>query len=198
MNNMTQYGCVITEEMTEKVVSNVVTVGDTGVVIVSKDGKYGGINARKDLLLPVMFDYAYSITSGGETSYYIVYNNVDYSAVEYIERMKEVLGYNKEEENIDELNASIAENMSELEIQLFNATFESYAGEYSGSSVRSLIGKVKMSNEIQDIKVKIEYNGNTYINDTGALTDTIDVTANYTIELQYNEDKNFIEKIIIK
>ncbi len=195
---MIQFGCVITEEMTEKVVNNVVTVGDTGVVIVSKDGKYGGINAKKDLLLPVMFDYVYSITSGGETSYYIVYNDVDYSAVEYIDRMKEVLGYNKEEEDIDELNASIAESMSEQEIQLFNVAFESYAGEHSGSSLRTLIDIVKNSNSGEGLKVKFEREGNVYVNDTGTLRDTIDVTANYTIELQYNEDKNFIEKIIIK
>lgn len=191
-------GCAITKDMTERVVNNVVTVGDTGVVIVSKDGKYGGINAKKDLLLPVMFDYVYSLTSGGETKYYVVYNEKDYSATDYIDRMKEALGYNKEEEDIDKTNASIAENMSELQIQLFNVQFQSYEGEHSGSSVRSLINTVKLSNEVQDIKVKIEHNGKIYINDTATLTDIIDISSKYTVELQYNQNVEFIEKIIIK
>lgn len=191
-------GCAITKDMTERVVNNAITIGDTGVVVVSKDGKYGGINARKDLLLPVMFDYIYSLTSGGETKYYVVYNEKDYSATDYIDRMKEALGYNKEEEDIDKLNASVAENMSEQEIKLFNVAFESYVGEHSGSSLRTLVDIVKNSNSGEGIKVKIEYNDKTYINDTATLTDTIDVSAKYKIEVQYNQDKEFVEKIIIK
>ena len=92
-------GCVINEEMTDRVVNNVVTVGESEVVVVSKDEVYGGVSTRGDLLLPLMFEYIYSITSGGETSYYIVYNGVDYNATEYIDRMKERLGYNNGEDN---------------------------------------------------------------------------------------------------
>lgn len=214
---MIVFGCVIDKEMTERVVNNVVTVGDTGVVIVSKDGVYGGVNAKSDLLIPLMFDYVYSITSGGETKYYLVYNGVDYSATDYIDRMKEVLGYEEEENNSEgsvnsdqennnngeESNQNEGNNVENEEtnstaIQLFNAGFETFEGEHSGSTVRELIRKIDSSNLSSSNQVKLEYNGKIYLDDISKLNDIIDRNKNYTITMEYNENTKYIEKIIIK
>lgn len=209
---MIVFGCIIDEEMTERVVNNVITVGDTGVVIVSKDGVYGGVNAKSDLLIPLMFEYVYSITSGGETKYYLVYNGVDYSATEYIDRMKEVLGYEEEEENNSgetednnqENNNGEGNNNGENEevnstaIQLFNAGFETFEGEHSGSTVRELIKKIDSSNLSSSNQVKLEYNGKVYLDDISKLNDIIDRAKNYTITMEYNENTKYIEKIIVK
>ena len=209
-------GCIIDKEMTERVVNNVITVGDTGVVIVSKDGVYGGVNEKSDLLIPLMFDYVYSITSGGETKYYIVYNGVDYSATDYIDRMKEVLGYeeennnsegsvnndqdnnNEEENNQNKGNSGENEEPNSTAVQLFNAGFETFEGEHSGSTVRELIKKIDSSNLSSSNQVKLEYNGKVYLDDISKLNDIIDRAKNYTITMEYNESTKYVEKIIVK
>ena len=95
--------------------NNVAIIADTGVVIISKDGKYGGINERKDMLIPMMFDDVYSEVSDGEVIYYIVYNGVNYLAEDYINLMKEKLGYDEEEDivsNPDEEQEEDAQNVT--------------------------------------------------------------------------------------
>lgn len=94
--------------------NNAAVVADTGVVIVSKDGKYGGINNRGDMLIPMMFDDVYSEVSDGEVIYYIVYNGVNYLAEDYINLMKEKLGYNEEdEEDMENVVTNPDENQEE-------------------------------------------------------------------------------------
>lgn len=84
-------GC-INDELTDKVVNNAMTLGDTKVIVVSKNKLYGGISTKGDMLLPLMFDYIYSITSGGETTYYMARGDVSYKASELINAMKLRLG----------------------------------------------------------------------------------------------------------
>ena len=84
-------GC-INDKITDKVVNNALTIGDSKVIVISKDGVYGGISTKGDLLLPLMFQYIYSLTSGGKTTYYMVRDNKTYYAMELITLMKEKLG----------------------------------------------------------------------------------------------------------
>lgn len=87
----------INTHITDRVVNNSVMIGESGVVVVSKDGKYGGISTRGDMLIPVDFEYICSVTSGGETTYYIVMNGKNYKALDYINAMKKALGYPEDE-----------------------------------------------------------------------------------------------------
>lgn len=100
-----EIGCINTN-MTEKVVNNAMTIGDSEVIIVSKDNLYGGVSTRGDLLIPIMFNYIYSITSAGETTYYMTYNEKDYLAMDYINLMKKQLGYEEESTNNEKGNSS--------------------------------------------------------------------------------------------
>lgn len=87
----------INTHITDRVVNNTVTIGESGVVVVSKDGKYGGISTRGDMLIPVDFEYICSVTSSGETTYYIIMNGKNYKALDYINAMKKALGYPEDE-----------------------------------------------------------------------------------------------------
>lgn len=93
----------INTSVKDKVVNNVLTIGDTEVIVVEKENAedkkkvYGGVSTKGELIIPFMFDYIYSITSGGEVNYYLVYNNVDYNAVEYIGLSKKKLGISEDD-----------------------------------------------------------------------------------------------------
>lgn len=93
-------GCQNTN-IKDKVVNNVLAIGDSDVIVVSQDGKYGGVNTKGEQIIPFMFEYIYSITSAGEITYYLVYNQVDYNALEYIEMSKEHLGYTEGQKQTD-------------------------------------------------------------------------------------------------
>lgn len=90
----------INTELKDRVVNNALLVGDTGTIIVSKDGKYGGIDIKGNDLIQIRYDAIYSVTSGGETVYYILFNGTEYNAVDLINAMKEILGYEDENDNI--------------------------------------------------------------------------------------------------
>lgn len=104
-------GC-INEERTDKVVNNAMTIGNTKVVVVSKDGVYGGISTKGDLLLPLMFEYIYSLTSGGETTYYMVRDGKTYKATELITLMKQKLGGYEEELEEEKKTQNDGENQT--------------------------------------------------------------------------------------
>lgn len=77
-------GC-INKDMKDKVTNNTAIISDTEIIVVAKDGKYGGIDTKGELILPLIFENVYSITSSGETTYYMTYNGNDgYKAVDYI------------------------------------------------------------------------------------------------------------------
>lgn len=193
-------GCINTERK-DRVVNSSLTIGDTEVVVVSKDDVYGGISTRGDFLLPVMFEYVFSITSGGETNYYMVYNGIDYSAKEYIDIMKERLGYNKVEEPIrgpgDTSTNPDNKNENNVSPETFNATFEAYEGEHSRNSTISLVDAVINSNANSENKIQIEYNGNIYVDDLSGIKESMQNTT-YTMTIEKNGETGYIEKIIIK
>lgn len=118
-----EIGC-LNEGITDRVVNNALAIGDSEVIIVSKDNLYGGVSTKGDLLIPVMFKYMYSVTSRGETTYYMTYNDTDYLAMDYINVMKKRLGYdeeekedNKEQENTEaERNENTISNEAENQI----------------------------------------------------------------------------------
>lgn len=193
-------GCINTD-ITDRAVNNVLAIGDTEVVVVSKDELYGGISTRGDFLLPVMFEYIFSITSGGETNYYIVYNGIDYSAKEYIDIMKDRLGYNKVEEPVRGPGdtSSNPDNLNENKVspETFNATFEAYEGEHSKNSTISLVDAVISSNASSENKIQIEYNGNIYVDDLAGIKESMQNDI-YTMTIEKNAETGYIEKIIIK
>ncbi len=94
------FGCINTD-ITDQIVNNVMTIGEEEVIVVSKGERYGGLSTRGDLIIPLMCEYIYSITSGGQTTYYMVFNGTVYNAVDYLKIAKERLGYNKEENNTE-------------------------------------------------------------------------------------------------
>ncbi|MCI8396922.1 MAG: hypothetical protein HFJ52_04575 [Clostridia bacterium] len=94
------FGCINTD-ITDQIVNNVMTIGEEEVIVVSKGERYGGLSTRGDLIIPLMCEYIYSITSGGETTYYMVFNGTVYNAIDYLKIAKERLGYNKEENNTE-------------------------------------------------------------------------------------------------
>ena len=102
-------GCAITEKLTDRVVNNTLLIGDSEVVVVLKGKYYGGVSTRGDELIPPIFDYICSITSGGENLYRLVYNGVDYDAIEYINLAKEKFGY-PESDNQNDANNANSEN----------------------------------------------------------------------------------------
>ena len=219
-------GCVITDELTERVVNSTLLIGDSEVVVVLKDNYYGGISTKGDLLIPTIFDYICSITSEGELDYRIVYNNVDYLAMDYIKLAKEKFGYSDEEDDSDnedlennqqgnaengqneENNNSnptenqgegnnINQNMEEQAVNAFNAQFEAYNGERSRGTTKALIDIISSSNALSDHKVIVEYDGNLYTDNVTGLKESITNNA-YTVSVEYNSESGYIEKIIIR
>lgn len=88
----------IKKNIKDSTINNAVAIKDTGVVIVGKDDVYGGIDVRGNELIQIRYESIYSKTIDGKTTYYILYNDLEYDAVEFINLMKERLGYNVKEE----------------------------------------------------------------------------------------------------
>lgn len=82
----------LAKDLKGKVANNALTIGDTNTIIISQDGKYGGVDVKGNILIPIRYEAVYSITSNGITSYYILFNGTEYNAVELINRMKQLIG----------------------------------------------------------------------------------------------------------
>ena len=189
-----------------------------------------------------MFDYVFSITSGGETSYWLFYNNLDYNALNYIKLYKEKLGYvfdedtnndnlnnessnENEEQNVEgnsentnndlqnntdnnddsnnENNGQEGENNQTgnpeeglTDVQKYNSKFESYAGEHSKGSIRSLLDSVQEANLTYENKIQVEFNGAIYVDNVSNLKEQI-VNNIYMITIEHNTETGYIQKIII-
>ena len=102
----------INKEIKNKVINDALVIKETNTVIVSKDSRYGAIDVKGNALIPVNYDAIYSITSSGITTYYILFNEKEYNAVQLINRMKEILGYPPEQEEVVRPNTNTAENNS--------------------------------------------------------------------------------------
>lgn len=124
-----EIGC-INDGLTDRVVNNALAIGDSEVIIVSKDNLYGGVSTKGDLLIPIIFKYMYSLTSSGETTYYMTYNDTDYLAIDYINIMKKKLGYEEDEEenvndeknNSSDTNTTVNDNENQADINQTNET----------------------------------------------------------------------------
>lgn len=91
-----------------KIINNSLVIGNTNTIIVGKlkdkskysnEKIYGGVDSKGNTLIPVTFDAIYSITSGGQVTYYILYNGIEYNAIDLINAIKLLLGYKEEEIN---------------------------------------------------------------------------------------------------
>ncbi len=99
-------------KQSNRVGSNALTIGDTETIVVGIDDMYGGVDVKGNELIPIRFDEIYSLTSAGVTTYYILYNGIEYDAVEYINAMKEIIG-GYEEESDEVSDESVNENEQE-------------------------------------------------------------------------------------
>ena len=129
----------------DKVVNNTVLVGDTGVVVVSKDGKYGGIDVRGNELIQIRFDGVYSITSGGETVYYVLLNGTEYNAVEYVNAIKKRLGY--DEQQLDqEQNQEQEQDQEGNQNTVNNTNNANTANDANDNNTANTVGNVNDTN----------------------------------------------------
>lgn len=90
--------------------NNALTIGETGTIVVGINEQYGGVDVKGNTLIPIRFEAIYSLTSAGSTVYYILYEGVEYNAEEYINAMKEALGY---EEDQNEMTSVTNNNTEE-------------------------------------------------------------------------------------
>ncbi len=108
-------GCV-PKNVKDKVVNNTLLIEPQKVVVLEKDEKFGGIDTKGNMLIPVAFDGIYSTISAGETSYYLLYNEKEYDAVEYIRLIKEQLGIANEDEedenDVQDTNTAVEDSNS--------------------------------------------------------------------------------------
>ena len=219
------------DKVKNKVVNSVLTIGNSEVIVFSKDKLYGGISTKGDILLPFMFEYIYSITSGGETTYYIVYK-----AIDYINAKKQSLGYeikeetptpsndnnvpeennpdpdtntenpdneqtdnnqnNENQDNQNDTQQTEEDKQAEI-VKSFNVMFNIYEGQRSRGSVRALIDTVESANMEYEHKVQIEYEGVVYLDNVSSLKEQLENNG-YTVEILYNQESGFVEKIVIK
>ena len=94
------------------------------------------------------------------------------------------------EEGIDETD------LSQQEIEAFNASFEQYAGEQRGTIVRSLLQAVLANNISQDsVDNRIQISGDITmdVNDTDAPSSSVETGATYQVELIYDEEGKITE-----
>lgn len=96
-------GC-INKDVKDRTLNNTITIGDTEVIVIGKDKLYGLMTTRGDMLGNIMFEYVFSVISGGNTNYWLFYNGLDYNALNYIKLYKERLGYNDDENDNNENN----------------------------------------------------------------------------------------------
>ena len=97
----------INSSIKNKIINNALEIGNTNTIIVgklkdgtntgSKEKIYGGVDVKGNTLIPVSFEAIYSITSSGETTYYILNNEKEYNAVDLINAIKLRMGYTQDE-----------------------------------------------------------------------------------------------------
>ncbi len=120
---MMGFGC-IPRNIKDKVVNSTVLIEPSKVVILEKDKKYGGVDTKGNILIPVAFDGIYSVISAGQTSYYLLYNEQEYDALEYIRLIKEQLGIVDEEENDNQENTNTEQDTNTTENNETNTNVE--------------------------------------------------------------------------
>ena len=80
-------GCNVgTGNATDKNSNSVLLVPEYEGIVVNKNNIYGLINCEGKALLPISLQSIYSITSAGEETYYMVYNNQSRNVIDYIKK----------------------------------------------------------------------------------------------------------------
>lgn len=118
-----------------RILNNALTIGNTKTIIVaklinpeSKDKVYGGVDVKGNTLIPINFEAIYSITSSGETTYYILNNGKEYNAVDLVNAVKLRMGYTqdeiepKEEQSVQEQMGSQTTDTNKAENAISNTT----------------------------------------------------------------------------
>ncbi len=89
-----------------------VEYGNISGIVVSKDGKYGMINAVGELLIPCVFDKIYSEISAGEEIYYMEFEGKTTELVTYLkDKGIKVEETNKDDNGMIDLNATPTPNL---------------------------------------------------------------------------------------
>ncbi|MDE5831159.1 MAG: hypothetical protein K2H53_06095 [Clostridia bacterium] len=89
------------------------------------------------------------------------------------------------------------ESFSEQEIRIFNSEFENYIGDQKGSTVRTLMNKVKSSNATHDEDHQVTVtgpNGETLPDDISA---AVRPTTTYQVSIQSNAKSGLITSITV-
>ena len=116
-------------------------------------------------------------------------DSIGNKASEVLQKKAEILGIDLDENT--NVEPTINEIMKAQDIENFNAMFESYKGEITGSGVKTLNTTINKHNEAsKDRKVILTVDG---VNVTGS-TSNLKTTDNYNIELLYN-DEGYIYQI---
>lgn len=66
--------------------SSVLLIPDYEGIVVKQGEFYGLVDSQGEELLPVVLSSIYSMTSGGEKTYYMIYNNVERDLIDYIKK----------------------------------------------------------------------------------------------------------------
>lgn len=106
-------GCADVQR-TDRLMNSAVIIGKSGVIVVQKDGLYGGISTKGDMLIPLGCEDIYSMTTAGETTYYMKWkaNEATYNAMDMIETMKKQIGGYEEEDSGSEAEPSTSPDAS--------------------------------------------------------------------------------------
>ena len=196
----------------KKVVNNTLLLGDSETIVVSRDNKYGGIDVKGNELIQVRYDAIYSVTSEGVTTYNILYNDVEYDALELINKMKEVLGYAKTnndqskeqtnikpdnpEENTNNSNTQ-GNNTNNPEAESFNSQFSSYEGNgKAASQVRELLDIVIANNQ-SNVEHKVGINEMTEEDKINKYSERLENEKTYNISLSKNNETGYVNDIQI-
>ena len=88
--------------------NNAAIIGTSNVIVVQKGEIYGGISTKGDMLIPLGCEDIYSITTAGETTYYMKWqeNGAIYKAMDMITAMKKQIGGYEEENSSGEMEPS--------------------------------------------------------------------------------------------
>lgn len=139
---MMDFGC-IPKNIKNKVVNNTLLIEPEKMIVLENEGKYGAVDIKGRMLIPVAFDGIYSVINAGETMYYLLYNEQEYSAMEYIDLIKRQLGIypeeennqNNEQENTNTVDDNVDTNNVENDVQ--NTTSQEQQNGENVSSIES-------------------------------------------------------------
>ncbi len=126
---------------TNRAENNALVIGETKTIVVGKvvneEEVYGGVDVKGNTLIPIMFEDIYSLTSAGNTTYYLLYEGNEYNAEDYINVMKEMLGYEEEDYGVGLEDEEPEEEEEDDQNDIYNSIDASTLNEVTRNSVSS-------------------------------------------------------------